>query len=102
VAGEYRLALVRPRGTSILEPVEAGAEWAQDANGRVDIESGHARAILLRIDDPQSVRWVSFSSGTRRALDEKAFLELLVRVTELNAKEPCAGAASFPVKGVDG
>jgi hypothetical protein len=81
--GEARVALVRPWGLSILGAVEAGVARALTACGRVDVECGVARAILLRFDNRESVRWVAFSGGDARTLDEKLLLELLSEVTEL-------------------
>ena len=47
---------------------------------------GLAKVIVLRFPDSKPTRWVSFSGGERRALDEKGLLNLLVRVTELRPK----------------
>jgi hypothetical protein len=86
VLGEPRLIFVRPRGLSILGAVETGVARALSARGRVDIQCGLAKVIVLRFPDSKPTRWVSFSGGERRALDEKGLLNLLVRVTELRPK----------------
>jgi len=87
-AGEARVALIRPWGLSILGAVEVGVARALNARGRVDIECGVARAILLRFEDRESPRWVAFSGGDARSLDEKVLFDLLSQVTELKNLGP--------------
>ena len=86
VLGEPRLIFVRPRGLSILGAVETGVARALSARGRVDIQCGLVRMILLRFVDPKPTRWISFSRGRKRALDQKDLLDLVMQVTELKPK----------------
>jgi len=83
VAGENRKVRVRPRGMQIVGVVKTGGARAIGARGRVDIECGVAREVLLRFKDGEPTKWVSFSKGEQRTLDEELFFELLARVTEL-------------------
>jgi hypothetical protein len=85
-AGEAQVVQVRPWGLSILGAVEAGVARALNARGRVDVECGVTRALLLRFENGDSARWVAFSGGNARTLDEKVFFELIAQVTEL--REP--------------
>jgi hypothetical protein len=86
VAGEARTVLLRPRGARIAGVVAAGGARAIGAQGRVDIECGVAREILLRFKDGDGTRWISFSGGKKRTLDEDVFFELLAQVTELKPR----------------
>jgi hypothetical protein len=83
VEDEPRVVLIRPRGMRIAGVVETGGTRAIGARGRVDVEHGVAREILLRFRDQGQTRWISFSGGQQRALDEETFFDLLARVTEL-------------------
>ncbi|MGH7272531.1 MAG: hypothetical protein ACREJ3_19045 [Polyangiaceae bacterium] len=84
VGEDARSVVLRPRGMRIAGIVVTGGARAVGARGRVDIECGVAREILLRFkgDDGQTT-WISFSGGGKRALDEGVFFELLANVTEL-------------------
>jgi hypothetical protein len=86
VAGDTRTVLVRPRGLRIAGVVATGGARAVGARGRVDIESGVAREIVLRFKDGELPTWVSFSQGEKRTLDEDVFFELVARVTEVNLR----------------
>jgi hypothetical protein len=86
VAGETRVVLLRPRGMRVVGVVETGRARAIGASGRVDLECGVAREILLRFKGDEQAIWVSFSKGEKRTLDEDVFFELLAQVTELKLR----------------
>lgn len=84
LAGDPRIVVVRPRGVRIVGVVQTGAARVVGARGRVDIECGVARETLLRFTDDGPTRWLSFSHGEKRELDEDLFFELLARVAGLS------------------
>jgi hypothetical protein len=86
VAGETRTVSVRPRGLRIAGVVATGGARAIGARGRVDLESGVAREILLRFKDAEAATWVSFTGGEKRPLDEDVFFELVARVADVNLR----------------
>src|SRR5262245_22201332 len=51
LAGEPRVVVVRPRGMRIVGVVQPGGARIVGARGRVDVEYGVAREILLRFTD---------------------------------------------------
>jgi hypothetical protein len=71
-----RMALLRPRGLSLIAAMEVGSAQAKSALGRVDLEWGVERVVLLRYNDCTPSRWLSFSSGSRRVFGTSDFLEL--------------------------
>ena len=78
-----RRVVLRPRGVRVLGVVEAGGARVLGAMGRVDLESGATREILLRFRSDDVTSWASFSLGTRRDLDEDLFVELLARAADV-------------------
>jgi hypothetical protein len=86
VAGETRTVSVRPRGLRVAGVVATGGARAVGAHGRVDLESGVAREILLRFKDGEAARWISFGGGEKRLLDEDTFFELVARVAEVSLR----------------
>ena len=82
VSGQTRAVLLRPRGMRIVGIVDDGGARITGARGRVDLECGASRAILLRFKN-DVVAWVSFSSGERRVVTEEVFFDLLANVTGL-------------------
>lgn len=55
--------VARPRGVRIVGVVHTGGAPVLGARGRVDVECGVAREILLRFTDDGPTRWLSFSRG---------------------------------------
>ena len=85
VASQRKTIFVRPRGMNIVGVVRAGASAATGASGRVDIECGVARELLLRFKGPSGTSWVSFSKG-KRTLDEGTLFDMLAEVTEMRLR----------------
>lgn len=83
VPDEPRTVLLRPRGMAIVGLVGARGIGAR---GRVDLECGVVREILLRSKDKAPTRWLSFSGGEQKTLDEELFFELLARITEIKVR----------------
>jgi len=83
VGGERRVVLLRPRGMRISGVVQTGGARIIGARGRVDIECGVTREILLRFREDVTTDWVSFARGEKRSLDEDVFFELLARVADV-------------------
>lgn len=80
---EPKQVMLRPRGVRVVGVVEAGGARVLGAMGRVDLESGVTREILLRFRTDEVTSWASFSQGSRRDLDEDLFVELLARTADL-------------------
>ena len=81
-----RTVLIHPRGVRIVGRVEPGGRRLFGGRGRVDVECGLEREVLLRFKDAERAKWVSFSRGEPHDLGEDLFFELLARVTELNLR----------------
>ena len=64
--------------------MQAGGARVVGARGRVDVECVVAREMLLRFTDGGPTRWLSFSRGEKKELDEDLFFELLARVAGLS------------------
>jgi hypothetical protein len=77
---------VRPRGLRIAGMVQTGGARVVGARGRVDLERGVAREILLRFRNDEATKWVSFAGGEQKELDEGLFFDLLARITDLDPK----------------
>ncbi|MEO7032446.1 MAG: hypothetical protein ABI548_01320 [Polyangiaceae bacterium] len=86
VAGETPSVLVRPRGVRVVGIIEDGGSRITGASGRVDIECGVHREILLRFTHPGVVTWLSFSKGDKRVLTDEVFFDLLAGVTGLKLR----------------
>jgi hypothetical protein len=86
LAADARVINVRPRGVRILGTVQTGGARVFGARGRVDLECGVAREILLRFTDDGTTRWFSFAGGQKKELDEDVFFELLARIAHLDPK----------------
>ena len=84
LAGDPRVVVVRPRGVRIVGVVQTGGARVVGARGRVDVECGVAREILLRFTHDGPTRWLSFSRGEKKELDEDLFFEVLARVAGLS------------------
>jgi hypothetical protein len=78
-----RTIVVRPRGVRIVGLVQTDGARVSGARGRVDLECGVAREILLRFKDDGPAKWVSFSGGEKKELDEGLFFELLAQIADL-------------------
>lgn len=76
--------ILRPRGMQVVGVVETGGARFVGANGRVDLEHGAIREILLRVVEDSETRWLSFRAGRKRVLDEELFFELLARVSHVD------------------
>lgn len=86
VGGQPQSVVVRPRGMRISGVVATGGARAIGARGRVDIECGVSREILLRFKDNGPTKWLSFYDGEKKELDEEVFFELLARTTALKLR----------------
>ncbi len=78
-----QVVLVRPRGLRVVGVVESGGHRVVGASGRVDLECGVKREIVLRFRHDDSTTWYSFSSGNKRELNEDVYFELLARTADL-------------------
>lgn len=78
-----KTVLLRPRGGRIQGVIEAPGRRVLGARGRVDLEHGLNREILLRLEQAGATRWYSFAGGKKRQLDEELFFELLARVADV-------------------
>lgn len=81
-----RTIRVRPRGVRVVGLVQTGGARVVGARGRVDLECGVAREILLRFKDNGPAKWVSFSGGEKKELDEGLFFELLARIADIDLR----------------
>jgi hypothetical protein len=81
-----KVVRIRPRGLRVLGVVEDGGARIVGAAGRVDLECGVARAILLRFKTENGTTWMSFAGGTKRELDEEVFFELLARTADVSLR----------------
>jgi hypothetical protein len=81
---EPKAILVRPRGARIVGLVEDSGRRVIGASGRVDLEWGVNRQILLRFGIADDARWYSFADGAKRQLNEELFIELLARTAEVD------------------
>jgi hypothetical protein len=81
VGDEPRRVLLRPRGVMIVGVVGHRSP-PTGPRGRVDLECGVARQILLRFPHPRGARWMWFAKGERE-LDESAFFDILADITAL-------------------
>lgn len=77
--------LLRPRGLRVVGVVETGGSRVVGANGRIDLECGVRREIVLRFRKDDVTTWYSFSGGKKREFDEEIFFELLARVADIRA-----------------
>jgi hypothetical protein len=84
VGGMVRRVALRPRGMRVVGVVESGGARFVGAAGRVDLEQGAIREILLRVRDDGETRWLTFGTGTKRELDEALFFELLARISDVD------------------
>lgn len=80
---EPRRVLVQPRGLRIAGVVEADGRRIVGAIGRVDLECGATRQILLRFPREGATAWASYAGGAKRDLDEDLFFELLARTADV-------------------
>ncbi|MEO8284325.1 MAG: hypothetical protein ABI568_13155 [Pseudarthrobacter sp.] len=78
-----QVVLVRPRGLRVVGVVETGGSRVVGASGRVDLECGVKREIVLRFRKDDRTTWYSFSAGKKRELDEDVFFDLLARTTDI-------------------
>lgn len=78
-----QVVLLRPRGLRVVGHVEIGGNSAVGAAGRVDLECGVRREILLRFHQNDRTTWYSFSAGKKRELDEEVFFDLLARTADI-------------------
>jgi hypothetical protein len=84
LSDEPRSVVLLPRGGRIQ-----GIAWFPGdkriggASGRVDLQCGPNREILLRIADKGGAGWWSFAGGEKRELDEELFFELVARVADV-------------------
>lgn len=74
---------LRPRGLRVVGIVETGGSRVIGASGRVDLECGVKREILLRFRKDEATSWYSFSAGNKRELNEELFFELLARIADI-------------------
>jgi hypothetical protein len=74
---------LRPRGGRIQGVIVTEGPRVIGAKGRVDLESGPNREILLRFADASGSQWLSFAGGEKREVTEEVFFELLARVVDL-------------------
>jgi hypothetical protein len=74
---------VRPRGLRISGIVETGGNRVVGASGRVDMECGASREIILRFRQAEGSQWCSYGGGSKRVLDEELFFELLAKTAVL-------------------
>lgn len=77
------VVLVRPRGLRIVGVIETGGSRVLGASGRVDLECGVKREIILRFRNDGTTAWYSFGTGVRRQLNEDVFFELLARTADI-------------------
>ncbi len=78
-----QVVLLRPRGLRIAGVVDTGGSRVVGASGRVDLECGVKREIILRFRNDHRTTWCSFSSGKKVEVDEDAFFELLARTADI-------------------
>lgn len=78
-----QVVLVRPRGLRVVGVVESGGHRVVGASGRVDLECGVKREIILRFRQNDATSWCSFGTGNKRELSEEVFFELLARTADL-------------------
>ncbi len=78
-----QVVLVRPRGLRVVGVVESGGRRIVGASGRVDLECGVKREIILRFRRDDATSWCSFGTGNKRELSEEVFFELLARTADL-------------------
>lgn len=75
---------IRPRGCRVVGLVQTGKSRVFGSQGRVDIERGADREIILRFKEADAVRWNSYATGAKQTVDEGVFLDLLSNVAGLN------------------
>jgi hypothetical protein len=78
-----QVVLVRPRGLRVVGVVETGGTRVVGANGRIDLECGIKREIVLRFRKDNTTTWCSFSAGKKRELNEDVFFDLLARTADI-------------------
>jgi|HubBroStandDraft_6_1064221.scaffolds.fasta_scaffold271945_2 hypothetical protein len=83
LSDEPRSVVLLPRGGRIQGIAGPPGKRVVGASGRVDVECGPNREILLRIADKGGAGWWSFAGGEKRALDEELFFELVARVADV-------------------
>ncbi len=72
--------VIDARGARVLGVVETGGRRVVGASGRVDLECGVKREVLLRFTRTgESAVRCSFTGGERCELDEELFFELIPR-----------------------
>jgi hypothetical protein len=86
LAAAPRTVVVRPRGVRVVGLAQTDGARVVGARGRVDLECGVAREILLRFKNDGPAVWVSFSGGERRELDEDLFFHLVARLADIDLK----------------
>jgi hypothetical protein len=86
-----QIVLLRPRGLRIVGVVETGGSRVVGANGRVDLECGIKREIVLRFRKDDMTVWYSFGGGKKRSFDEELFFELLARVADVRSSHDRGG-----------
>ncbi len=80
-----QVVLLRPRGLRIVGVVETGGSRVVGANGRVDLECGVRREIVLRFQKDGVTTWYSFSAGKKREFNEDVFFALLARAADIRS-----------------
>ena len=75
---------LRPRGCRVAGLVETDGRRVTGASGRVDLERGADRRVLLRFRGDDGVAWVSFARGEKRELTEEIFFDLLAQVAGID------------------
>ena len=86
VGSQTEIVRVRPRGMRIVGVIQTNGKRVVGAQGRVDIECGAAREILLRFRDKRQTKWASYATGKKVTLDEGVFFDLLARVTKVHRR----------------
>jgi hypothetical protein len=79
----HQVVLVRPRGLRVVGVVQSGEHRIVGASGRVDLECGAKREIILRFRQEEATTWYSFGTGKKRELNEDVYFELLARTADL-------------------
>jgi hypothetical protein len=86
LSGASQLVFLRPRGMSLLGFVETGMPRALHATGRVDVENGRERAVLLRFDHGSSARWYWCRGHKMTPFDEQRWIDLLAWVVGISLR----------------
>lgn len=83
LAEPAQVVTLRPRGMGVGGLVEPGRPRLVGPVGRVDLECGARREILLRFLKGTTTTWCSFGDGHRHVLTEAFFFDLLFRTSEI-------------------